>query len=100
MKNTTKQKAYPLLDLVHHSSVKPQLNPLVGFTQVPVVKPKKLTKAKPCFSQMSKELHQYLAGRALQIISALNCNFPEMGKLSNSVEECVQINGGCLHMFS
>ena len=49
---------------------------------------------------MSKKLHQYLAGRAPQIISALNCNFPEMGKLSDSVEECVPINVGYLHVSS
>ena len=57
MKNTTKQKAYPLFDLVHQV-VKPQLNPVVsGSTLLLVVKPKKLTQAKPCLSQMSKKLY-------------------------------------------
>ena len=46
---------------------------------------------------MSKELHQYAAGVGS---STLDYNLSEMGKLSDSVEECVPINVGCLHMSS
>ena len=76
------------------------MNPLTMHPTLPVGKPKKLTQAKPCLSQMSKELHQYMAARAPQISTALDYNLSEMGKLSNGVEECVPINVGCLHAFS
>ena len=46
---------------------------------------------------MSKELHQYMAGVGSFI---LDYNLLEMGKLSNSVEECVPINAGFLHATS
>ena len=90
-----------MFDLVHQG-VKPQLNPpgFIPLGPIIVVKPKKLAQAKPRLSQMSKKFHQYLAGRAPRIISALDCNLPEMGKLSNSVEECVPINVGFLHASS
>ena len=90
-----------MFDLVHQV-VKPQLNPVVsGSTLLLVVKPKKLTQAKPCLSQMSKELHQFLVGRAPRDMSlALDYNLLEMRKLSNSVEECDPINFGCLHASS
>ena len=86
-----------MFDLVHQG-VKPRLNP-PGFIPLPivVVKPKRLIQAKPCFSQMSKELHQYMAGVGSFI---LDYNLSEMGKLSNSVEECVPIYVGCLHVSS
>ena len=95
----TTQKAYPLFDLVHQV-VKLQLNPLGSNLRPTVVKPKTLTQAKPCPSQMSKKLDQYRAGRAPQISRTLDCNLSEMRKLSNSVEECVPINIGCLHVSS
>ena len=81
-----------------HQGVKPQLNP-PGFIPLPllVVKPKEVTKAKPCLSQMSKELHQYAAGVGF---STLDYNLSEMGKLSNSRKKCVPINGGFLHASS
>ena len=91
------RKSYLLFDFVHQG-VKLQLNP-PRFIPPPVVKPKKPAQTNPCLSQMSKKLHQYLAETwsGKFIFMALDCNVPEMGKLPNSVEECVPINIGFLH---
>ena len=46
---------------------------------------------------MSKELYEYVAGVGS---ATLDYYLSEMGKLSDSVEECVPINDGYLHVSS
>ena len=106
MKRATKQKeSYLLFDLVYHSNVELQLNPSGSIPpRTPIiitVKPKKPIQVRPFPSHMSEKLYEHLAGTESGhgISIALNNNLLQMGKLSNSAEECDPVNGTCLHAF-